>query len=448
MESFIGLKHVAKGIVMNKKLVLAEATILTAVICLLDYSFRSDLILQTPRKYALVLVAVFLFYYFLKLLLGLIPWKTLRVTLGLIVGGSLGMMYGVDYNYLSSYGRFMGPHEFSMLIGEFGYWQGNIGNLLSKGEMLSLLFYVIPSLCIFSGLFGLVLEKIFPGLSATKSISLEQVKPSTSLFLRVAGSSVFQVLIIPFVFIFALKVLTHNKAEFLYTPEYATYNGLKEFKQNPEEYKIKQPRVDFPERNTDESAVVVNERKPNIVFILLESLNMQQTSMFGYERDTTPHLNKFSQENYKYDGIANSTTTTFSTTSLFNGLDYSERNINSTLINPLLWWYTDFAGYENHVFTSQWLRYRSKGDYFIDRTYTTTLKEPLYSSRSLGRDDMITVAELDKTLPEIKKGDGQFIYVNFAGTHFPYRVKDEFRLWGPTRDRGFHAKYLHLTVNQ
>ncbi|NNK94071.1 MAG: sulfatase-like hydrolase/transferase [Desulfobacterales bacterium] len=432
---------------MNKKLVLVEATLITAVICLVDYCFRTDLILQTPRKHFLVIMAVFLFYYFLKLLLGLVPWKTLRVLLGLVVGGCIGMIYGVDYNYFASYGRFMGPHEFSMLIGEFGYWRDNIGNLLSKGEMLSLLFYIIPSLFVFSGALGWLLKTTFPRLFESHPKTLN-TKTISFRVMRVARSSVLHILVMPIVFLIAFEVLAHNEAEFLFTPEYASYYGFSELKQNPEEYKIKPPRVEFPERNKDDSAVLVNQRKPNIVFILLESLNMHQTSMFGYKRDTTPHLEKYSRESLRYDGISNSTTTTFSTTSLFNGLDWSEININSTLSNPLLWWYTKFAGYENHVFTSQWLRYRSKGDYFIDRSCTTTLKEPLYSSRSLGRDDFITVAELDKTLPEIKKAQGQFIYINFAGTHFPYRVKDEYRLWEPTRDRGFHPRYLHLTVNQ
>lgn len=437
-----------KGAVMNKKLVLTEAAILTLVIFVLDYSFRAELILKTPRKHLLVIIGVFLFYYFLKLLLSLVPWKRLRVFLGLLVGVSIGMIYGVDYNYLSSYGRFMGPHEFSMLIGEFNYWQSNIGNLLSKGEMLSLLLYIVPSLIVFSGLLGLILEKTFPKTFGIQTVGQKDGNHFISRLYKIAGSSVFQVVLMPFVFIFAFKVLTHNKAEFLYTPELATYHGLSELRNNPETYKIKPPRVDFPEREIDTSAARVDERKPNIVFILLEGLNMHQTSMFGYERDTTPNLKKFSEQNYSYIGISNSTTTTFSTTSLFNGLDYSAITINSTLSNPLLWWYTDFAGYENHVFTSQWLRYRSKGDYFIDRKYTTTLKEPIYSSRSLGRDDFITVSELDKTLPDIKEEQGQFIYVNFAGTHFPYRVKDEYRLWTPTRDKGFHPRHLDLTVNQ
>jgi hypothetical protein len=75
------------------------------------------------------LIAVFLLLVLLRLMVSLIPWRPLRWILSISLGGALGLAYGVDYNYFSTYGRFMGPHEFSMLIGEFGYWQSNVNNL-------------------------------------------------------------------------------------------------------------------------------------------------------------------------------------------------------------------------------------------------------------------------------------------------------------------------------
>jgi hypothetical protein len=92
--------------------------------------------------------------------------------------------------------------------------------------------------------------------------------------------------------------------------------------------------------------------------------------------------------------------------------------------------------------------YRSKGDYFIDRKRTDTLKEPLYSSRSLGRDDHVTMAILEQELPSLKTEEASFFYINFAGTHFPYRVGKDYQRWNPTCENGFHPQHLNLTVNQ
>ena len=100
------------------------------------------------------------------------------------------------------------------------------------------------------------------------------------------------------------------------------------------------------------------------------------------------------------------------------------------------------------MFTSQWLRYRSQADYFIDLENTDTLKEPFYSSRSLGRDDHVTVSILEQELAGILGPQNMFLYINFAGTHFPYRVGPGYHRWQPARDHGFHPKKIDLTINQ
>ena len=436
---------------MNKRNSAIVIALLLAVVAILDFRFRGDLIAQQPLNYVLALGALFLFLYWLNLLLLAIPWRIARCITGVLAGVSLGLVYGVDYNYYSAYGRFMGPHEFSMLFGEFDYWRGNANNLFSNEELFSLVLYALPFLLVYSGLAHAAVRKVAPAVPGQNSAqSYENISSAKRgfRFRRILGSTTLQVSVVLVVLLGTLRIIKNEQTRFLLTPEFSTYYGVREYYKRPDTYKLKPPRVSFPVRKDDLTAKRVKERNPNIVLMLFESINMRHTSMLDYHRDTTPNLKSYIADNFQYYGISNSTTTTFATTSFFSGYDFSGVTLNHTLDYPLLWWYTKFAGYNNHIFTSQWLRYRSKVDYFIDRGRTDTLKEPLYSSRSLGRDDHITVSILKEELPKVLEPESTFLYINFAGTHFPYRVGEEYRKWEPYREKGFHRKYLNLTINQ
>ena len=419
---------------------------LFAAIAILDLLFRGDMAYQNPGMYCVGLIAIFFFFWLLQHLIDMIPFKTMKIALGLIFSVFLGVLYASNYNYYSVYGKFMGPHEFSFLFGEFQYWKDNARGLFTNAELRALFWFSIPFILGLCGPVNRLAARM--NLRQGRGELPHQIKPGRAVLPRVGNSLGLRLGFVFLTLLIVLRILKLEESRFVLTPEFAVYYGIKEYFKNTENYRIEPADVSFPERAGDPTAIRNGHRSPNIVFLLFESINMKHTSMENYHRDTTPNIKSYIKDNYQFYGIANSTTTTFSSTSLFTGVDFFKMRISKTVDKPLLWWYTNFADYKNHVFTSQWLRFRNKGEYFIDRNFTDTLKEPMLSSVSLGRDDHITVSVMEDELPNLADKNGGFFYLNFAGTHYPYRVGKKFRKWRPYREKGFHPREAELTINQ
>ena len=126
---------------------------------------------------------------------------------GLSIGIGFGIVYGIDYNYHAAYGRFMGPHEYSMLIGEWDYWRGSITQLITPRELFSLVLYTLPFVILYTGIGDAVLEKLVPGTWQLPRL-YAGAAGMVALGLTLAG---------------LLKTVSYFDARPLHLPDYATF---------------------------------------------------------------------------------------------------------------------------------------------------------------------------------------------------------------------------------
>ena len=71
-------------------------------------------------------------------------------------------------------------------------------------------------------------------------------------------------------------------------------------------------------------------RSPNIIWLTLDSVRADHTSMEGYRRDTTPELNRISNESegeWFPNCIAHANSTRISTASVVTGTYPSDHNV-------------------------------------------------------------------------------------------------------------------------
>lgn len=99
---------------------------------------------------------------------------------------------------------------------------------------------------------------------------------------------------------------------------------------------------------------------PNVLLIVMDSVRAQNTSIHGYERETTPFLSKFATEAVNYtQARAPGPNTITSSTSIFTGLDVPEhRHVwRNERVDPeqTIWHELSEGGYRTAVFSSNTL---------------------------------------------------------------------------------------------
>jgi len=192
-------------------------------------------------------------------------------------------------------------------------------------------------------------------------------------------------------------------------------------------------------------------RQPNVVVVLIDTLRADHLSVNGYERDTSPNIDKFANENihFKY-AFTSSNWTPPSVASLFTGM-YA----NTHGIMPLrTQWTTKKMPRLSEGF-------RTLAEVFQENGYETAavLANPLLKKefgyaqgfnryKMLGRVtgervNSMTFAVLDK-LVEAQKPF--FLYVHYLDPHDPYSAPDGFsgRYSGPLKSRTYPPEQEEL----
>jgi glucan phosphoethanolaminetransferase (alkaline phosphatase superfamily) len=181
-------------------------------------------------------------------------------------------------------------------------------------------------------------------------------------------------------------------------------------------------------------------RAPNIVWIIGESLSGGHIGIFGYERDTTPHLQKMLE---KKELVAFSNTTSIgvhtmiSVPYLLTGLQGSDPHGEIYRV-PTIFDYAVARGYDTHFLSAQDTRWGNLGQFVGNSGVAHFLSGTQFNpnvSVHKGADDMLVLERGVKPALE-KTGEPFFLVVQMDGSHYPYAEHSppEFKKFLPEGD--------------
>ncbi len=168
---------------------------------------------------------------------------------------------------------------------------------------------------------------------------------------------------------------------------------------------------------------------PNIIFIVGESLNSLNMSLYGYQRKTTPKLDALAQTGQLLamkNAVSTGTRTISSVSHMltgFQGID-PKGKIYSV---PTIFNYAKAAGYHTGFITAQELKWRNLDQLLIDKDVDVFKNGTQFSANVdvlSGVDDMQLLKQ--GILPFIKQAKNKkqpyFLVVQMNGSHYPYNT--------------------------
>lgn len=180
------------------------------------------------------------------------------------------------------------------------------------------------------------------------------------------------------------------------------------------------------------------KRDFNIIVVVLESMRKQNLGVYGYSRNTSPHLCAFQKAHpdeffvFKHPYTV-STTTMLAVPAILTGIaPYQTPDIFYK--QPIIWDYSNILNYRTFFLSSQnmnWYRFdryysKEKLDYYWSQEKSNY---PFFND--LGIDDKYTVNHLD-SLINIQDKNPFFGVVQLNSTHYPYTVSPPFLKWKGT----------------
>jgi arylsulfatase A-like enzyme len=202
--------------------------------------------------------------------------------------------------------------------------------------------------------------------------------------------------------------------------------------------------------------------RPNVVFILLESLSAERLGTYGYERDVSPNIDSLAKDSVVFTrAYTTSTHSDYSQPGLLSSryLFTSDIRNNFDQKNPrkFIWDIFKEDNYSTGYFSSQDDRWQGMNKYLdfknIDTySYSLTDGSTDYGSRLAKKDyDHRTSEKAINWLNEtIKDEKPLFLYLNFQATHNPNAYPEEYSHFKP--DDGVSnplaAEYAQKEVNR
>ncbi|MDV6236568.1 sulfatase-like hydrolase/transferase [Leptospira ellisii] len=174
--------------------------------------------------------------------------------------------------------------------------------------------------------------------------------------------------------------------------------------------------------------------KMNLLIVLSESLRRKSMGLYGYERDTTPFLNRWAKHVPEGEVVvfknafSNSSSTLISVPSLLSGVSPIQP-VSMTHGYPLFWEYGKAAGLSTFYISSHSFRWNNFSGFFknagIDFLWNKEISG-LNVFNDIGIDDRKTVQEFETRVRLLKEKKENFAGVLHLNTnHFPYIIPEE-----------------------
>lgn len=214
-------------------------------------------------------------------------------------------------------------------------------------------------------------------------------------------------------------------------PDFTTFSSLRFYKSFVQIVMVEadqqtNQRVQLP--STDIDIVKPNQ---NIIYIIDESIRPDHLSLYGYERETTPILEKLNREGsliHWADAISSASCSIASNAILISGIKDMPDTNRLIYKNPTIFQYANAMGYQTHYYNiayrQLWNGLQSGDHAYID--FYVNNKDLSHVSQQTA--DMFVAKQLADI---IKSETGHFFVINKVGVHFPYEdnFPEDATLW-------------------
>ena len=199
---------------------------------------------------------------------------------------------------------------------------------------------------------------------------------------------------------------------------WALFPSLIEHQNFAREKLAEKPELDYRQASAD---------APNIILVIGESLTASHMGLYGYERDTTPELEKIQQQGQLLalkNAVSIGTRTISSVPHLLVGLQRIDPE-GQLFSMPSIFNYAKAAGYHTGFITAQEFKWRDVDQLFIDRDVDVYKMGDDFSAEVdilIGADDMDVLDQ--GVLPFINQAAAKqqpyMLVVQMNGSHYPY----------------------------
>ena len=400
---------------------LLQTLAFTALLAGVDYVTRREALTWAGARYLLVLPELFFLLFFLRKFLLLFRHSWPGAVLTVLVSMALGLVWGAQYVFYGVYREFLSARDMGVTLSNLDYWLEHGAALLSVSQLWPLPLYVL----LFYTYFTLA-------------------RKNRALFSRgrLAGLALGALI----GFALSYNLVKEVEASPYLTPFLYTVDQARTLLDNKQEYLVSYQKTAAPERKQDPIPAFSRRGDFNVLFILHESLRSDHTSLFGYERDTTPYQKQRFAGAFLYPhAMSNSGVTRNSCHSIFTGLLPTDDQ--TMFSSSLIWQYAAAAGLDTFYISSHWLEWQAMEKLMLDQKNVGYVNSPLHADATLGRDDLATVSVFENWLDDQYADRPFFGVLHFSGTHYPYLAGDKQPLWRPAK-ASFDPDKVAQTVNE
>jgi arylsulfatase len=164
---------------------------------------------------------------------------------------------------------------------------------------------------------------------------------------------------------------------------------------------------------------------PNLLLISIDTLRADHMSLYGYERNTTPHLDEFFSEQIIFEKVASPAPCTTPAVKQFLSGDFDAQN-------PRLAELLKESGYQTAAVVSQHLfRLLNQTDRFTAGFDHWDI-QPAQQTDRHGMSARSATEVTDRALAWLKERDAEqpfFLWLHYFDPHLPYAPPKEFRRW-------------------
>ena len=184
------------------------------------------------------------------------------------------------------------------------------------------------------------------------------------------------------------------------------------------------------------SGAPVDERAPNLIVVIGESVALSRTGLYGYERQTTPRLAALREVRpadwvQMEKAVSNATATKVALPAMLSGLFPSRPPVEQHTF-PLLWHYAHAAGYQTALISAQSYAWNNLEGFFVDDALDhvfTLERSDAEIVNSEGMDDHRMMAETLATIDRFAARGPFVVALQFNCTHYPGYAPPDWQPW-------------------
>jgi len=196
-------------------------------------------------------------------------------------------------------------------------------------------------------------------------------------------------------------------------------------------------------------------KNPNIIIILLESVPAKHMTFNGYERNVTPNIDKFANQNIVFNNAYSSASHTSQAQPVLLSSRYALVNkigndFKKDYPKTFMWDILKNNGYNTSLFSAADLNTFNLIEYLNQKnldifwhSITDGKFDYIFTNEKKDYDERV-VNKAIEWIDSLNNSDPFFTYINFQANHYPFIYPNESSLFKPEKDKSVFTNYLYV----